>query len=108
MSSRSRYLLFESDERTFLCWWNTSSIAMREGWKEHKTCQQEDAGIASVLSLAGKHPRTAERHRALGHTVRNGDFLDRRKLVTKAAVSDRTEKPNGAPSKTRGAREGHD
>jgi hypothetical protein len=29
MSSRSRYLLFESDERTFLCWWNTLSIATR-------------------------------------------------------------------------------
>src|SRR5271169_6344306 len=28
--SRLTYLLFESEERTFLCWWNTSSIAMRE------------------------------------------------------------------------------
>ena len=28
--SRLRYLPFENDERTFLCWSNTLSIAMRE------------------------------------------------------------------------------
>jgi transcriptional regulator with GAF, ATPase, and Fis domain len=79
-----------------------------KSWQEHKTCQQEDAGIASVLSLAGKHSRTTECDRAFGDTLRNRDFLDRRKLVTPAAVSGRTEKPNGASRKTPGAREGHD
>src|ERR1700719_4743547 len=46
-----------------------------KSWQEHKTCQQEDAGIASVLSLAWKHPRAAERHRAFDDTLRNRDFL---------------------------------
>jgi len=71
---------------TSLCWWNTSSIATRENWQEHKACQQEDAGTASVLSLARKHTRIAECRRAFGHTLRNGDFLDRRKLVAAAAA----------------------
>src|SRR6266487_1302025 len=30
MSSRLRCPLFENEQRTFLCWWNTLSIAMRE------------------------------------------------------------------------------
>jgi len=30
-----------------------------------------------------EHPRTAERHRAFGDTLRNRDFHDRRKLVTR-------------------------
>src|SRR6266481_9945087 len=77
-------------------------------WEEHQGREQEDAPVASVVSLARKHPRTAEHHRAFGHTLRNGDFLDRRKLVTKAAVSDRTEEPNGASRNTPGAREGND
>ena len=58
-----------------------------KSWQEHKSCQQEDAGIASVISLAGKHSRTAERHRAFDNTLRNRDFLNRRKLVTAAAAS---------------------
>ena len=41
--------------------------------------------------MARKHPRAAEPHRAFGHTLRNRDLLNRRKLVTTAAVSDRTE-----------------
>jgi len=59
-------------------------------------------------SLAGKHSQTAERHRAFAHTLRNGDFLDRRKLVTKAAAPDGTEKPNGTSPKSPGARKGND
>ena len=44
------------------------------------------------VSLAGKHSRIAERHRAVGHPLRNGDFFDRRKLVPSAAAADsRTE-----------------
>jgi formate hydrogenlyase transcriptional activator len=46
-----------------------------------------ELGIASVISLAGKHSRTAERHRTVGDPLRNRDFLDRRKLVTSAAAS---------------------
>jgi len=57
MSSRSRYLLFENDERTSLCWWNTLSIATRENLQEHKADKQEDTRIASIISLAWQHTR---------------------------------------------------
>src|SRR6266852_7510576 len=39
MSSRLRYPLFENEERTSLCWWNTSSIAMREKRSEEHTSE---------------------------------------------------------------------
>jgi CheY-like chemotaxis protein len=78
MPEISRYLLFESAERTFLCWSNTlffralkqslrvkTFVGTSKSWLEHKACQQEDVGIASVISLARKHTRTTERHRAI-------------------------------------------
>ena len=49
----------------------------RKAGKNITTYQQEDARIASVLSLARKHTRITERYRALCDPLRNGDFLDR-------------------------------
>ena len=40
-----------------------------ESRKEHSRREQEEPGTASVVPLAGKYSRIAERHRAIGHRV---------------------------------------
>ena len=47
----------------------------RKAGKNIRRVRQEDTRIASVVSLAWKHPRIAERHRTVGDRVRNRQFF---------------------------------
>jgi transcriptional regulator with GAF, ATPase, and Fis domain len=60
----------------------------RKAGKKIRRVNKKTLELLAVLSLAGKHSRTAERHRTFDHTLRNRDIRDRRKLVTAAACSD--------------------
>jgi len=75
--------LSETEKRTFICWSNTliDRYWPEKAGQEHKNIvNKEGAGIASVIFLAGKHPRNCrtsiERSMILCETE---IFFDRRK-----------------------------